>query len=101
AKEFAGSPDRAIKYLQQLHTIRPNDAQLAAQLERLLERQERWADLIELWKERLGRLSREEVHRTRERIAEVYLDHLAAPEKALTEIESLLATGAEDAASVK
>lgn len=101
AKEFAGSPERAIKYLQQLHQIRPTDTQLSSQLERLLERQERWADLIDMWKERLGRMSREEVNRTRERIAEVYLDRLGDPQRALTEIESLLATGADDAASVK
>lgn len=101
AKEFAGNLDRAIGYLQHLYKLKPNDPQLYQALERLLERQDRWSDRIELWRSRLDRLPREEAHKTRERIASVFLDHLDQPGKALSEIETLLATGGDDAVAVR
>ena len=45
AKDFAGQPDRAIGYLAELSSLRPNDAQLKVSLERLLERQGRHEEL--------------------------------------------------------
>ena len=45
AKDFVGDQARAIGYLDQLFRLRPSDVQVASSLERLLERQGRWADL--------------------------------------------------------
>ena len=54
AKDFASDPDRAIGYLQQLLALRPKDKTLAQSLERLLEKQERHADLVALWRGQLA-----------------------------------------------
>ncbi len=86
AKDFAGQPDRAIGYLATLSELRPNDAQVANQLERLLERQGRHEELIALWRKGADASS----EATRLRIAGTYLDALANPAKALEEARSLL-----------
>ena len=59
AKDVANQPDKAIGYYQRLLPLTPDDAQLSQGLERLLERHERWADLIELWEGRLERQTQE------------------------------------------
>lgn len=86
AKDFAGQPERAIGYLKQLVELRPHDPQLAANLERFLEREGRYADLVELWRKRLDGADGREY---RERIAETYLVKLAAPADALVEAKEL------------
>ena len=53
AKDVANQPEKAIGYYQQLLPLVPDDAQVNTGLERLLERHERWADLIALWEGRL------------------------------------------------
>ena len=53
AKDVANQPEQAIGYYQQLLPLVPDDAQVSQGLERLLERHERWADLIALWEGRL------------------------------------------------
>lgn len=89
AKDFAGQPDRAIGYLSTLSELRPNDGQVANQLERLLERQGRHEELIALW--RKG--SDASTEATRLTIAGTYLDALGNPAKALEEARSLLDEG--------
>ena len=69
AKDVANQPDKAIGYYQQLLPLTPDDAQVSQGLERLLERHERWADLIELWEGRLESQSKKERERSRARIA--------------------------------
>jgi tetratricopeptide (TPR) repeat protein len=92
AKDLAGQPDRAIDYQKQLLVLRPHDAQLAASLERLLERQRRWEELIALWRTQLadGRGAASEL---RERIASTYLDGLGDPAAALAESRALIEAG--------
>lgn len=92
AKDLAGQPDRAIDYQKQLLDIRPDDAQLAASLERLLERQRRWQDLIELWRRQVegGSANASEL---RVRIATTQWEQLGDASAALAELRSLLEAG--------
>ncbi|MDQ3037297.1 MAG: hypothetical protein M3Y87_33190, partial [Myxococcota bacterium] len=89
AKDFAGQPDRAIDYQKQLLLLRPDDAQLAASLERLLERQGRWPELIDVWRKRIAD-GDADASTLVERIASSYLDHLDDPASALVEARALL-----------
>lgn len=95
AKDFAGAPDKAIEYLNQLLEMRPYDQQLVASLERLLERQERWGDLVELWISRLDGQLPEDRRAQRLRIANCYLDRLDQPGAALKQVETLVGEGGE------
>ncbi|HLM72691.1 MAG TPA: hypothetical protein VK459_08365, partial [Polyangiaceae bacterium] len=97
AKDFAGQPDRAIRYLEQLYPLKPQDAQLAASLERLLETRGRYRDLIQLWTTRLTVLQPKDAQATRARIAACWLDHLNNPAEALAVVEPLLEGGGEEA----
>ncbi len=101
AKDFAGSGERAIQYLQALLPLRPADAQLATSLERLLERQGRHRDLIDLWNARIAVLSRDGRLATRARVAACWLDKLHQPEEALAVCEILLSEDPHDTAGSK
>jgi tetratricopeptide (TPR) repeat protein len=90
AKDFAGNADRAVGYLQQLFVLKPNDWQVAGALERLLERQERWTDLVALWRARLEAATPDETRSLRVRIATTALDRLNDPRAALEETRRLL-----------
>jgi tetratricopeptide (TPR) repeat protein len=95
AKDVANQPDKAIGYYQRLLPLTPEDAQISQSLERLLERHERWADLIALWESRLDSQSKRDRERSRARIASVWLDNLRDPQRALLAARPLL-TEAED-----
>lgn len=105
ALEFADDSGRAIGYLQQLLPLVPGDEKLAATYEQLLEREERWTDLIRLWADQLTRApSEQEAFRLRKRTAETYLLQLGEPELALAEVRALVdsdAHGAEAMALVE
>lgn len=96
AKDIANQPDKAISYLQMLVPLKPDDSQLESSLERLLERHERWADLIALWASKLPSLSDEERDQSRVRIATCWLDNLSEPGKALDAVRPLLSEGKDD-----
>ncbi|MCS6857030.1 MAG: tetratricopeptide repeat protein [Sandaracinaceae bacterium] len=93
AKEFAGQPKRAIAYLQALFELRPHDAHLFAVLERLLEREERYRDLVELWRKKLS--DSPDGQELRYRIARVELDRLGDWEGALEDAQVLMRGGDE------
>jgi tetratricopeptide (TPR) repeat protein len=93
AKDFAAEPDRAIGYMQQLVVLKPGDAQLASSLERLLERRNRWADLIELWTARAEELPVEAALTLRERIATTHLERIGDRAAALAAATTLGAAG--------
>jgi tetratricopeptide (TPR) repeat protein len=94
AKDFAADASRAIGYLRELVPLAPKDPQLAASLERLLEREERYEDLIELWAERLAKTrKKDKAQALRFRIAETYFDKLGRPKEALSEIRRLVESG--------
>ena len=65
-------------------------------LERLLERHERWADLIELWEGRIEKQSKKDRERSRARIAGVWLDSLGDPQNALAATKQLLNEAEDD-----
>ncbi len=90
AKDFAGEPDRAIGYLQQLLELRPNESQLVRSLERLLERQKRWEELIGLWRKQVEGASDADALELRGRIASCYLDNLEDARSTLKEVQGLL-----------
>ncbi len=96
AKDVANQPDKAIVYLQKLLPLVPDDAQVSQNLERLLERHERWADLIALWEGRLESQTKKDREKSRARIAAVYLDKLHDPGRALTAARPLLAEADDD-----
>ncbi|MBL8970484.1 MAG: hypothetical protein JNK56_07890, partial [Myxococcales bacterium] len=96
ARDFAGQADRAVGYMQQLLALRPNDERLEASLERLLERQSRWGDLVALWKRRIELLGREATAGLQARIAEASLDRLHNPALALEEVRTLLSDSPGD-----
>src|SRR5690349_19542293 len=83
AKDVANQPEKAIGYYQQLVQHVPDDAQVNTGLERLLERHERWADLIALWERRIESQSKKDRERSRARIAGCWLDNLNDPANAL------------------
>src|SRR5262249_9464869 len=91
AKDFAKLPERAIGYMSKLHALDPDNATLAAALERLLERQERWEDLVALWRTRLPLQSPKQGREARLRIADVYLERLAGHAEALEQVKLVLA----------
>ena len=79
AKDVANQPEKAIAYYQKLLPLVPDDNRVSQSLERLLERHERWADLIALWEGRLEGQSKKEREKSRARITAVWLDNLADP----------------------
>ena len=90
AKDFANQPTRAADYMVKRLELDRSNTKLEASLARLLERQERWSDLIELWRGRLAQLGSVEARALRVDIAACQLDKLGDPQRALDEIEALL-----------
>jgi len=90
AKDFIGDQARAVGYLEQLSRLRPGDAQVASSLERLLERSERWADLVAARRSRLELCAGPEARELRLRIATTLHDKLGQPDAALAEVRVLL-----------
>lgn len=94
AKDFAGQPDRAVRYLRQLLELRPDDAQLEQSIERLLERLESWTDLVALWRRRLELHSGGEAPEDiRLRIASTFESKVGDPAAALAEARSMIDDG--------
>ncbi len=90
AKDLAGRADRAIAYLDALAKLRPGDMQIVSSLERLLEREGRFRELVALQRARLGDLSPAEARTLRAQIAVCLLDKLDSPAEALDASEGLL-----------
>lgn len=90
AKEFADKPGLAADYLIRLLALEPENLKLAATLERLLERLERWQDLVNLWEGQLGQLAPLEARDLRVKIAALILDRLRTPGAALAILHRVL-----------
>ena len=97
AKDFVSDHARAVGYLDELFRLRPGDSQVASSLERLLERHERWADLVAARRFRLEMLAGAEARELRLRIATALHEKLAQPDAALAEVRVLLPDLHEDA----
>jgi tetratricopeptide (TPR) repeat protein len=100
AKDLAGLADRAITYLEALAHLSPRDTQIASSLERLLEREGRYRELVDLWRERIGELDRAAARARRAQIAACLLDRLDSPGEALDEALALLADAESVAAAI-
>jgi tetratricopeptide (TPR) repeat protein len=96
AKDFVGDQARAIGYLDQLFRLRPADVQVASSLERLLERQERWADVVQLWRQRAEALSGAQARELQRRVAVALYEKLRQPDQALAQVRLLLSEEGED-----
>ncbi len=92
AKDVANDADRAIGFLERLVPLKPADHALRASLERLLERGERWRELIALWDSGLESLSGDEAARARVQIATCWLDKLKNAPAALDVMGRVLST---------
>lgn len=90
AKDFADQPDRAADYQQQLLALEPDNLQLVTSLERLLERGERWTDLIALWESRIPQLTGDETRELRLRMASCWLERIGDHPRAVDELRTLL-----------
>lgn len=90
AKDFASQPERAIDYLRQRLLLEPGDAKLIASIERLLERAQRFADLVSLWRDQLSDMSGDGARKLQVRMAECLLDKLSDPAAAMAELRVLL-----------
>ncbi|MCP4599895.1 MAG: hypothetical protein GY847_05025 [Proteobacteria bacterium] len=90
AKDFAQDLNRSANYLKRLFELDPTDSQLASSTERLLERLERWTDLVEFWRARIAALSTDEAQAIRMQIVNCCLDNLHDPVQALDELNILL-----------
>lgn len=88
AKDLANRPDQAIDFLKAKLEIKPSVKQRAA-LERLLERYERWSDLIALWQDDLGDKSDEERVDALTQIAQTYFEKLGDARNALEALQEL------------
>lgn len=98
AKDSASQPERAIRYLEQLFTLRPGDGQVVAALERLLQKQRRYGELIDLWTRRLPLLADAEAQALRASIANAWLNHLHDPRGALEAAAALFGDPGSDEA---
>src|SRR5262249_35180306 len=90
AKDFAGDGGRAIAYFEQLFALRPSDASVASSLERLLEREKRYEQLIEFWRVRAPLLPDDAAQAMSLRLAACQLDHLGDAGSALEAAAPLL-----------
>lgn len=97
ARDFAQDGDRAIRYLEQLAKLRPDDTRVASSLERLYERYGRWRDLIAMLSTRLDVIGGREGAKLAARVATMWLDGAKDGDSALAAIERLERFDAESA----
>ena len=94
AKDFAGDPERAIFYLEQLHNHKPNDLRLSASLERLYERRGRHRELIALLAAQIAASpTSTSAQKSRLRVARLWLDDLSDASSALLTVEEMITYG--------
>ncbi|MCA9696811.1 MAG: tetratricopeptide repeat protein, partial [Myxococcales bacterium] len=92
ALDVLDEPDLAAKAFQRILELQPDHDRARAQLEQVFQQTERWADLLELLRDRLGR-SMDQDDRTPLylQIAELQDGALDEPDGALDSLEALLA----------
>lgn len=96
AKDFAAQPHRAADYLRRQLAADPRDHRLAQSVERLLVRQNRWPELIELWRLRLPELDAKAARETRLEIAGCQLRDMQDAAAAIDELRTLLSLNPGD-----
>tara|TARA_R110002096_G_scaffold408075_1_gene606942 strand:- start:40354 stop:48093 length:7740 start_codon:yes stop_codon:yes gene_type:complete len=99
AKDLANRPDQAIDFLKAKLELKPSAKQLVA-LERLLERHERWNDLISLWTDALEGQSESDRVETLTQIAATYFDKLDNGNAALESLREIFSENQEPEAAL-
>jgi tetratricopeptide (TPR) repeat protein len=99
AKDLANRPDQAIDFLKAKLELKPSAKQLVA-LERLLERHERWTDLIALWTDALDGQDESQRIETLTQIAATYFDKLGNGAAALESLREIFSENQEQEASL-
>ena len=92
----SGDLARAVTYLRALFEIAPATADVAAELERLLDKLGDHVARAQVLGKRLGVLSGHEAVEVGQRLAGIYLDHLREPAKALDELARVLSSASLD-----
>ena len=89
----SGAIERAAVYLQALFAATPSADDVAATLERTLERLGQWPALAEVLARRIPLLSGNEADQVRQRLAGICFDKLGEAERALDELARILRGG--------
>jgi len=87
----SGNIARAASYLRALLEAAPGILEVSSELEHLLEKLGDFATLASVLTQRLAVVAGNDAMDVRQRLTGLYLDHLDQPEKALDEIEKILA----------
>ncbi|MBN2529186.1 MAG: tetratricopeptide repeat protein [Deltaproteobacteria bacterium] len=90
ARDMADEPDRALNYLLALHRLDKSNKGRLQLIERMLEKRERWSELIDLWQQQLEVMTPDEALETRLNIADCHVEKLREHDKALKIIEAFL-----------
>ncbi len=90
----SGDSARAASYLRRLFEATPGTAEVASELERLLEKLGDFAALAAVLAKRLGLAAGHDAVDLRQRLAGLYLDRLGQPDKVLDEVDKLLVSPA-------
>ncbi|MFO0763004.1 MAG: tetratricopeptide repeat protein [Byssovorax sp.] len=90
AEEIIGDAAKAIGYYERLLAIDPLFTAALDSLEKLYEREERWADLSALLERRLDTATTEESVDIKLALGRIYLDRQQSPDKALGHLEDVL-----------
>ncbi len=90
AKDLAQDTERAIQFMQRLVPLRPSDQAMRSALERLLERGERWPELIALWDSGTHGVSAADSARIKVQIASCWLDRLKNAPAALEVLRKVI-----------
>ncbi|MBN2802788.1 MAG: tetratricopeptide repeat protein, partial [Deltaproteobacteria bacterium] len=99
ARDMAELPEKALEYLLQLQELDRDNSSRLQTIERMLEKQERWDDLINLWNEQIPFMSAAQNVAARLNIADCYMYKLDKFDLAVTALDEILkiSKGNEDA----
>ncbi len=90
ARDMADAPDRALEYLLALQDLDRGNRSRMSTIERMLEKRERWMDLIALWEGQLPVMTPEESLETRLAIADCHIEKTREFEAALFVLKDIL-----------
>jgi tetratricopeptide (TPR) repeat protein len=97
SEEIIGDAGKAIGYYERILALDPVYVAALDALEKLYEREERWADLAQLLEKRLGMATDEETLDIKLALGRIYLDRLQQPPQAIGHLEDVLARRESDA----
>ncbi len=90
AKDIADNPTKALAYLVDLHHLDRTNFQRFRMIERMMERQESWKDLIALRQQQLPFMEDSDISNTCLQIADCYMSKLSNPQQAFSVLKEFL-----------